>query len=89
MFREEKAQIAKKFMIHERDTGSTTVQIALLTQRIRHLTEHVKKHKKDIHSRYGLQKLVEKRKRLMKYLKRTDYRSYVRVLKELGLRDVK
>jgi small subunit ribosomal protein S15 len=88
MFREEKAQIAKKFMIHERDTGSTTVQIALLTQRIR-LTEHVKKHKKDIHSRYGLQKLVEKRKRLMKYLKRTDYRSYVRVLKELGLRDVK
>jgi len=75
--------------MHERDTGSTAVQIALLTQRIRHLTEHVKKHKKDIHSRYGLQKLVEKRKRLMKYLKRTDYRSYVRVLKELGLRDVK
>jgi small subunit ribosomal protein S15 len=76
-------------MMHERDTGSTAVQIALLTQRIRHLTEHVKRHKKDIHSRYGLQKLVEKRKRLMKYLKRTDYRSYVRVLKELGLRDVK
>jgi small subunit ribosomal protein S15 len=75
--------------MHERDTGSTAVQIALLTQRIRHLTEHVKRHKKDIHSRYGLQKLVEKRKRLMKYLKRTDYRSYVRVLKELGLRDVK
>jgi small subunit ribosomal protein S15 len=76
-------------MMHERDTGSTAVQIALLTQRIRHLTEHVKRHKKDIHSRYGLQKLVEKRKRLMKYLKRKDYRSYVRVLKELGLRDVK
>jgi small subunit ribosomal protein S15 len=76
-------------MMHERDTGSTAVQIALLTQRIRHLTEHVKKHKKDIHSRYGLQKLVEKRKRLMKYLKRTDYRTYVKVLKELGLRDVK
>jgi small subunit ribosomal protein S15 len=76
-------------MMHERDTGSTAVQIALLTQRIRHLTEHVKRHKKDIHSRYGLQKLVEKRKRLMKYLKRTDYRTYVRVLKELGLRDVK
>jgi small subunit ribosomal protein S15 len=76
-------------MMHERDTGSTAVQIALLTQRIRHLTEHVKRHKKDIHSRYGLQKLVEKRKRLMKYLKRTDYRSYARVLKELGLRDVK
>jgi small subunit ribosomal protein S15 len=75
--------------MHERDTGSTAVQIALLTQRIRHLTEHVKRHKKDIHSRYGLQKLVEKRKRLMKYLKRKDYRSYVRVLKELGLRDVK
>jgi small subunit ribosomal protein S15 len=89
MFREEKAQVAKNFMMHERDTGSTAVQIALLTQRIRHLTEHVKRHKKDIHSRYGLQKLVEKRKRLMKYLKRTDYRSYARVLKELGLRDVK
>jgi small subunit ribosomal protein S15 len=89
MFREEKAQVAKNFMMHERDTGSTAVQIALLTQRIRHITEHVKRHKKDIHSRYGLQKLVEKRKRLMKYLKRTDYRSYVRVLKELGLRDVK
>jgi small subunit ribosomal protein S15 len=89
MFREEKAQVTKKFMTHEKDTGSTAVQIALLTQRIRHLTEHVKKHKKDIHSRYGLQKLVEKRKRLMKYLKRTDYRGYVRVLKELRLRDVK
>jgi small subunit ribosomal protein S15 len=89
MFREEKAQVAKNFMMHERDTGSTAVQIALLTQRIRHLTEHVKRHKKDIHSRYGLQKLVEKRKRLMKYLKRTDYRTYVKVLKELGLRDVK
>ncbi len=89
MFREEKAQIAKKFMMHERDTGSTAVQIALLTRRIRYLTEHVKRHKKDVHSRYGLQKLVEQRKKLMKYLKRTDYKTYVKVLKELGLRDVK
>ncbi len=89
MFREEKAQIAKKFMMHERDTGSTAVQIALLTHRIRYLTEHVKKHKKDVHSRYGLQRLVEKRKKLMRYLKRKDYKTYVKVLKELGLRDVK
>lgn len=89
MFREEKKQIAEKFMRHEKDTGSPEVQIALLTQRIKHLTEHVKRHKKDVHSRYGLLKLVEKRKKLMRYLKRTDYRRYVQVIKELGLRDVK
>lgn len=76
-------------MRHEKDTGSPEVQIALLTQRINHLTEHVKRHKKDVHSRYGLLKLVEKRKKLMRYLKRTDYRRYVQVIKELGLRDVK
>lgn len=89
MFREEKRSIADKFMRHEKDTGSPEVQIALLTARIRHLTEHVKKHKKDVHTRYGLRKLVEKRKKLMMYLKRTDYGKYVKVIKELGLRDVK
>ncbi|MEO0139082.1 MAG: 30S ribosomal protein S15 [candidate division WOR-3 bacterium] len=89
MLREEKKMVAGKFMRHEKDTGSPEVQIALLTQRINHLTEHVKRHKKDVHSRYGLLKLVEKRKKLMRYLKRTDYRRYVQVIKELGLRDVK
>ncbi len=89
MLREEKKVVAERFMRHEKDTGSPEVQIALLTQRINHLTEHVKKHKKDVHSRYGLLKLVEKRKKLMRYLKRTDYRRYVQVIKELGLRDVK
>ncbi len=89
MFKEEKRNIAEKFMRHEKDTGSPEVQIALLTARIKHLTEHVKRHKKDVHTRYGLLKLVEKRKKLMRYLKRTDYRKYVKVIKELGLRDVK
>ncbi len=89
VFRPEKEEIAKTFMRHEKDTGSPEVQIALLTQRIKHLTEHVKRHRKDVHTRYGLLKLVEKRKKLMRYLKRTDYRRYVRVIKTLGLRDVK
>ena len=89
VLRPEKEEIAKRFMRHENDTGSPEVQIALLTKRIKHLTEHVKRHPKDVHTRYGLLKLVEKRKKLMRYLKRTDYRRYVRVIKSLGLRDVK
>ncbi|NPB04397.1 MAG: 30S ribosomal protein S15 [Thermotogae bacterium] len=89
IFRPEKEEVAQNFMRHEKDTGSPEVQIALLTARIKHLTEHVKRHRKDVHTRYGLLKLVERRKKLMRYLKRTDYRSYVRVIKTLGLRDVK
>jgi len=78
-----KQKIIEKFRIHEKDTGSPSVQIALITQRIRELTAHLKKHKKDVHSRYGLMKLVGKRKRLLRYLKDTDFKKYKEVLQKL------
>lgn len=82
---EEKENIIKKFGKHENDNGSPEVQIALLTARIQQLTDHLKKHKKDNHSRRGLLKLVGQRRRLMDYLKRTDEKSLENVKKELGL----
>ncbi len=78
-----KQKIIEKFRINEKDTGSPSVQIALITQRIRELTAHLKKHKKDIHSRYGLIKLVGKRRRLLRYLKDTDFKKYKEVLQKL------
>jgi len=78
-----KQKIIEKFKINEKDTGSPSVQIALITQRIRELTVHLKKHKKDIHSRYGLIKLVGKRRRLLRYLKDTDFKRYKEVLQKL------
>ncbi len=86
--KERKREIIERFQKHEKDTGSVEVQIAILTERIRYLTEHLKVHRKDIHTRYGLQKLVSKRKRLLKYLKREDYQKYQQLLKELGIRGV-
>ncbi len=86
--RKEKAEIIKKFARHEGDTGSSEVQIAVLTERIKRLTEHLKQHPKDYHSRRGLTLMVGKRKRLLRYLKRKDYDSYVKVIKELGIRGV-
>lgn len=68
------------------DTGSVEVQVALLTQRIRHLTEHLKLHHKDNHTRYGLVKMVSARRKLMKYLKRKHLERYRDLLKKLGLR---
>ncbi len=82
-----KAEIITKFKLNDRDTGSSEVQIALLTKRIRHLTEHLKANKKDKHTRYGLQKMVSQRRKLLKYLKRTETPRYQILIKELGLRD--
>ncbi len=81
-----KRAIIQAWAQHEKDTGSTEVQIALLTERIREITEHLKRNPKDIHSRYGLIKLVSKRKKLLKYLQRTDFASYREVVNRLGLR---
>ncbi|MEO0203312.1 MAG: 30S ribosomal protein S15 [candidate division WOR-3 bacterium] len=86
--KEEKKKIIEKFKISQNDTGSVEVQIALLTERISYLTEHLKKHKKDVHTRYGLQKLVSKRKKLLKYLKREKPEKYNQIIKELNIRGV-
>jgi len=72
--------------LHEKDTGSADVQIARLTQKILHLTEHLKLHKKDHHSRRGLIIMVSKRRKLLKYLDRTDHERYQKLLKALSLR---
>ncbi|RMH04157.1 MAG: 30S ribosomal protein S15 [Nitrospirae bacterium] len=81
-----KSSIIQQYRRHESDTGSSEVQIALLTQRISHLTEHFKKHKKDHHSRYGLLKMVSRRRRLLDYLHRTNAQKYREMLAALGLR---
>ncbi len=82
----EKAEIIAKFATHEGDTGSPEVQIALLTERINHLNEHLKVHKQDNHSRRGLLKMVGKRRGLMDYLKETDIERYRAIVAALGLR---
>jgi len=81
-----KTEIIEKFKIHPTDTGSSEVQIALLTDRIKYLTEHFKVHKKDHHSRQGLLKLVGQRRSLLDYLKKKDVNKYRTILQELGLR---
>jgi small subunit ribosomal protein S15 len=84
--RETKEGIIRKFQIHEKDSGSAEVQIALLTQRINDLSEHFRLHAKDFHSRRGLLKLVGQRRRLLDYLKVKRIDRYREVVKELGLR---
>lgn len=84
--KEQKAQVIEKHRLHESDTGSPEVQIALLSERINYLTEHMKRHSRDYHSRLGLLKLVGKRRRLLDYLMRSDVTSYRQVISELGLR---
>lgn len=81
-----KKGIIDRFRVHEKDTGSPEVQIALLSNRITYLTDHFKVHKKDHHSRRGLLKLVGRRRRLLNYLKKTDAGRYQQILQELGLR---
>ncbi|MFN4243351.1 MAG: 30S ribosomal protein S15 [Tepidisphaerales bacterium] len=83
---EVKAATISEFRVHEKDTGSPEVQIALLTRRITELTEHLKTHKKDHSSRRGLLKLVGKRNNLLKYLTRVDRNRYQQVISRLGLR---
>ncbi len=86
LLKERKAEIIRKFQRDPNDTGSPEVQIALLTERIRELTEHLKRHKHDFHSQRGLMKMVGRRKRLMRYLKREDPARYKRLIEELGIR---
>ena len=81
-----KKEIINRFKLHEKDTGSTEVQVALLSNRIEYLTDHFRTHKKDHHSRRGLLKLVGQRRRLLNYLKRTDINRYKQIIDELGLR---
>ncbi len=78
--------IRKEFQRHETDSGSSEVQIAVLTKRVEHLTEHLKTHAKDHSSRFGLIKMVTRRRRLLDYLKRTNEGSYQTLIKDLGLR---
>ncbi len=82
----DKKEIIQKFGRDEKDTGSTEVQIALLTERINHLNEHLKVHPKDNHTRRGLLKLVGQRKGLLAYLKKTDIEKFRTLSQELGLR---
>ncbi|MBU0683860.1 MAG: 30S ribosomal protein S15 [Candidatus Omnitrophota bacterium] len=84
--KEKKREIIGSFKKHEKDTGSSEVQIALLTERINGLTEHFKMHKKDHHSRRGLLMLVNRRRRLLDYVKKTDNEKYKELLKKLELR---
>lgn len=76
----------EKYRISEKDTGSTRVQVALLTERINYLTHHFRTHKKDHHGRRGLLKMVGQRRRLLNYLKRTDVEDYRQLVQDLGLR---
>jgi small subunit ribosomal protein S15 len=83
---EQKKEIMTKYAVHEGDTGSPEVQVALLSKRIALLTEHLKSHKKDHHSRRGLLKMVGQRKRLLDYLRSKDLNRYRALIEKLGLR---
>lgn len=82
----EKSEIIKVYQTHDGDTGSPEVQIALLTERINHLTDHLKVHQKDDHSRRGLLKMVGQRRGLLKYLEKIDIERYRAIVEKLGLR---
>lgn len=84
--KEVKEQVVSDYKTHDSDTGSSQVQVALLTQRINELTEHFKIHKKDHHSRRGLLKMVAQRRKLLDYLKRRDINEYHAIIKKLKLR---
>ena len=84
--KEAKQSIISKFAINEKDTGSSEVQIAVLTERIKNLTEHFKKHKHDNHSKNGLISMVNKRKRLLNYLSNQNNQKYKEIIKELNIR---
>ena len=83
---EEKLKIIKKHNIHENDTGSSEVQIALLSEGIKELLLHLKKHPKDLHSKRGLLKMVSKRRKLLKFLKEKNEESYKKTIEETGLK---
>jgi small subunit ribosomal protein S15 len=81
-----KTEVIEDFRLHEKDTGSPEVQVALLTNRIQQLTEHFKAHEKDHHSRRGLLRLVGQRRRLLDYVKRNDFDRYRTLIDRLGIR---
>ena len=81
-----KTDIITEYKTHEKDTGSSEVQIALLSARINHLTEHLRTHRKDFHSRRGLLQMASRRRKLLDYLKRTDLPKYNEILQKLSLR---
>jgi len=83
---ETRAQVTQEYRLHEKDTGSTELQIAILTENIRQLTVHLQVHKKDVHSRRGLVNMVSKRRRLLKYLTSEDVARYQSLIARLGLR---
>jgi small subunit ribosomal protein S15 len=85
----EKQEIIEKYGEHSDDMGSAKVQIALLTEEIKSLTEHLKEHKHDYHSEYGLVQKVNKRRKLMKYLKKNDSEAYQELIQDLKIRDIK
>jgi small subunit ribosomal protein S15 len=84
--RQAKAKIIKNYQLHGKDVGSAQVQVAILTERIRNLTEHFKVEKKDFHSRRGLLKLVGQRKRLLEYLRKNDFDEYKKLIDRLKIR---
>jgi len=81
-----KERLTKEYQVHETDTGSSEVQVAVLTERIKQITDHLRIHKKDVHSRRGLVTLVSKRRRLLKYLSNEDVNRYQTLISRLGLR---
>lgn len=83
---QEKEKIISKYKLHDLDTGSAEVQIALLTEEIKKLLLHLKKHVKDLHSKRGLLKMVAKRRRLLAYLKEEDMKRYGQIVKKVGLK---
>ena len=86
MKKDDKSEVIKSFQIHEGDTGSPEVQVAILTKRILQLTDHLREHKHDESSRRGLLKLVGRRRRLLTYLRRKDFGRYIAITEELNLR---
>ena len=84
--KENKKKLIQDYKMHEKDTGSDSVQIALLTERINSLSEHFKSHKKDHHSRQGLLRMVNQRRKLLEHLKREDKEQYEKLIKKLDLR---
>lgn len=82
----QKSNIIKEYQLHEKDTGSADVQVAILTKEIARLTQHLKKHPKDNHSRRGLLKMVSRRKKLLEFLQKDDEKRYQKVIKKLGLK---
>ncbi len=82
----EKEKVINKFKLHEKDTGSAEVQIALLSEEIEKLLNHLQKHKKDLHSKKGLLKMVAKRRKLLKYLEKTNEKKYKELVKKIGLK---